>query len=187
MNIPQTLTAGDTVSWSDDPWTSPAGQLYTPPGYALTYELRGPGAPVTLNAAQAGTGWHTTLAADVSANLAAGLWWWVAVFTKPGERISAGKGEVRVVVDLASITGAYDGRTQAEKDLAAVEAAISARATGGVVLEYSIAGRSLKREPTAALLSLRSLLLIRVRNEQSAASIAAGLGNPRNLHVRFRS
>ena len=86
----------------------------------------------------------------------------------------------------ANPAAAYDGRTQAERDLDAVNAAISARTSGGLVAEYSVAGRSLKREPMAALLALRSALMMRVRNEQTAASIAAGLGNPRNLHVRFR-
>jgi hypothetical protein len=50
----------------------------------------------------------------------------------------------------------YDGRSQAEKDLAAINAEISARATGGFVAEYAIGDRSLKREPTCGASRLKS-------------------------------
>ncbi|MBS0368420.1 MAG: hypothetical protein JSS57_04365 [Proteobacteria bacterium] len=177
MNIPQTLTSGNSATWSDSAWLSPGGALYSPPTYTLTYEIRGPGAALTLQAVQSGTGWETTLTATDSAGLTAGLWWWEAILIGGRDHRSADAGELRIVASLASITGPYDGRTQAERDLEAVNAAISARASGGMVQEYTIAGRSLKREPMAALLELRSALQIRVRNEK---------GISRNLYSRFR-
>lgn len=187
MNIPQTLTQGDTAIWNDDPWVSPAGALYTSQGYTLTYVLRGPSGGLELMANTNGQGWLTGISASSSNTLPVGRVWWSAVLEGQGERVTIATGELRVTENLAAnLTAAYDGRTQAERDLDAVNAAISARTTGGLVAEYTINGRSLKREPMAALLSLRSALVMRVRNEQTAASIAAGLGNPRNLHVRFR-
>ena len=187
MNIPQSITQGDTATWQDDPWISPSGRLYSAPDYTLSYVLRGPAGGVVLVATASGNGWQTALSAAQSAALAVGRLWWSAVVEGEGERVTIASGEVLVGENLAANpAAAYDGRTQAERDLDAVNAAISARTSGGLVAEYSVAGRSLKREPMAALLALRSALMMRVRNEQTAASIAAGLGNPRNLHVRFR-
>lgn len=187
MNIPQTLTQGDTATWQDDPWVSPSGQLYTAPGYTLTYVLRGPSGGLELAAYSNGNGWLTGISGTQSSTMPAGRVWWSAVLTGAGERVTIATGELIVAENLAANpTAAYDGRTQAERDLDAVNAAISARTSGGLVAEYTIGGRSLKREPMSALLSLRSALMMRVRNEQTAASIAAGLGNPRNLYSRFR-
>lgn len=187
MNIPQSITQGDTATWQDDPWIAPSGKLYSAPGYTLSYVLRGAAGGVVLVATASGSGWKTALSAAQSAALAVGRLWWSAVVEGASERVTIASGEVLVSENLAANpAAAYDGRTQAERDLDAVNAAISARTSGGLVAEYSVAGRSLKREPMAALLALRSALMMRVRNEQTAASIAAGLGNPRNLHVRFR-
>ncbi len=176
MNIPQTITQGDSVSWIDEAWVGTDGQLYAPPDYTLTYALRGPGTPLDIVSAAQGTAWLTRLSAAASANLVPGRWWWSAT-AESGEVRATVSGQITVLRSLSVIDGIYDGRSQTEKDLAAVDAAISARLAGGAVAEYSVAGRSLKREPMAALLALRSTLLIRLRTEQGAS---------RNLLVRFR-
>ena len=81
--------------------------------------------------------------------------------------------------------GAFDGRTQAQKDLDAVKAAIRSIVAGGAVSEYRIGTRNLKRYDLSELLELESRLKSIVAKENKAKLIASGLGDPHNLYVRF--
>lgn len=85
---------------------------------------------------------------------------------------------------LAS-SAAFDGRSQAETDLAAVRAEITARISGGATLEYTIGSRSLKKEPMTALVEIEQRCLRIVARERRAAGAANGLGNPGRISVRF--
>ena len=185
MNIFDTLTSGDSATWNDGAFSDAQGNHYDSASYALKYELRGPAAPLTLVAVANGLGWTTTLTTTQSAALAAGNYWWAATVSKSGARITAAKGELTITADVAAAADFFDGRTQAEKDLAAVQVAISARVNGGAVLDYTIGSRNLKREPMVELLKMRSALLITVRNQLRAQSIANGLGDPSISYVRF--
>ena len=80
---------------------------------------------------------------------------------------------------------ALDGRTQAQKDLDAVQAAIRTIINGGVVRQYTIGNRSLSKYDLSDLLALETKLKADVNREQKAQLIANGLGNPFNLFVRF--
>jgi hypothetical protein len=98
-----------------------------------------------------------------------------------------GSGQLTVLRSL-SYTGspaAVDGRSQAQQDLDAVQAAIRALVSGGVVREYTIGNRSLKKYELADLMQLESKLKAEVKREQMAELMANGLGNPHNLFVRF--
>ena len=46
MPLPATLIAGDSASWTDEPYVDAAGRRYDAAGYALTYELRLEGRPL---------------------------------------------------------------------------------------------------------------------------------------------
>jgi hypothetical protein len=183
MNIFSTLTSGDSATWNDDSFADAQGKVYDS-SYTLKYSLRGAVALV-LTAVANGSGWTTTLTPTQSATLTPGTYWWSATLTKTGERVTASSGEVTITPDVSAGTAIYDGRTQAEKDLAAVQTAISARVSGGAVLDYTIGSRTLKREPMVELLKMRSSLLITVRNEQRAKSIINGMGDPTTSYVRF--
>ena len=80
---------------------------------------------------------------------------------------------------------ALDGRSQAQKDLDAVQAAIRTIVAGGVVRQYTIGNRSLSKYDLTDLLALETKLKADVNREQKAQLIANGLGNPFNLFVRF--
>jgi hypothetical protein len=88
-------------------------------------------------------------------------------------------------LSYAGSPGAVDGRSQAQQDLDAVQAAIRTIVAGGVAKEYTIGNRSLKKYDMADLLQLESKLKAEVKREQMADLIANGLGNPHNLFVRF--
>ena len=99
--------------------------------------------------------------------------------------IGAGQLEVLPGLDYTGQPSAFDGRSQAQQDLDAVQAAIRAIVSGGVVKEYTIGNRSLKKYDMKDLLELESKLKAEVKREQMADLIANGLGNPHNLFVRF--
>jgi hypothetical protein len=135
------------------------------------------------------SGWEFTISAGTSAAFDAGVWYFQAVATalSGGEKTTLGSGQIEVLPSLgyAGAPGAFDGRSQAQKDLDAVQAAIRSLMSGGAVQEYRIGTRSLKRYELADLLALESKLKADVARENKAAMIANGLGNPHNLYVRF--
>ena len=189
MNIPSSLRAGDTIQWRDAPGVDNLGNAIDSGSWSLSYFLRTNTATegATVVGSAYGTGWELTIAAATSADFNEGQWYWQAVATKTGSTVTMGSGQLTVLRSL-SYTGtplAVDGRSQAEQDLNAVQAAIRAIVAGGVAKEYTIGNRNLKKYDMADLLQLESKLKAEVKREQMADLIANGLGNPHNLFVRF--
>jgi hypothetical protein len=189
VNIPSEIRAGDTIQWRDVQGVDNLGNAVSSSDYTLTYWLRtntaSEGANVTGTAY--GTGWEFSIAAATSAGFDAGTWYWQAIASKTGSVVTLGSGQLTVLAALsyAGTPGAVDGRTQTQKDLDAVQAAIRSLISGGAVQQYSIAGRSLSRYSLNDLMALESKLKAEVKREQMAELIANGLGNPHNLFVRF--
>jgi hypothetical protein len=190
VNIPAEIRAGDTVKWRDSAASDNLGNSIDSGSWTLTYYLRTDKAnhgAVVVGSAYGAGGWELTISATTSAAFDSGHWYWQAIATKGSEKVTLGAGQLQVF-DALSYTGnpgAFDGRTQAHQDLDAVDAAIRAIVSGGVVQEYTIGNRRLKKYDLAELQVLRSRLIAEVKREQAAASIAQGLGNPHNLFVRF--
>lgn len=189
MNIPPRLQAGDTIQWRDEATTDNLGNPIESSSWSVTYWLR------TNTVAEAasvvgtayGSGWSFTISATTSAGFNTGTWYWQAIATKTGAVVTLGSGSA-IVDPVLSYTGtaaAYDGRTQAQKDLDAVQLAIRTLLSGGSVKEYRIGQRSIKRYDLAELLQLEAKLKADVKREEAAQLMANGLGNPRNMFVRF--
>ena len=189
MNIPSQIRAADTIKWRDDAGVDNLGIAISSSDYTLTYYLRTNTASegATVVGTAYGTGWEFTIAAGTSTAFDAGQWFWQAVATKTGSTVTMGSGQLTVLRSLSysGTPGAVDGRSQAQQDLAAVQAAIRAMISGGAVAEYSIGTRRLKKMEMADLLQLEGKLKAEVKREQMADLIANGLGNPHNLFVRF--
>ena len=189
MNIPSQIRAGDTVKWRDDAATDTLGNAIDSGTWTLTYYLRTNTASegATVVGGAFGSGWEFTIAAATSANFDAGEWYWQAIATAGTEKVTIGAGQLSVLAALGytGTPGAFDGRSQAQKDLDAVQAAIRAIVAGGAVAEYTIGSRRLKKMEMTDLLMIESKLKAEVKREQAAAMIANGLGNPHNLFVRF--
>ena len=134
----------------------------------------------------ADSGWRHRDYAD-SDGFDAGDWFFQAVATKDSESVTltTGRLEVLVGLDYTGTPAALDDRTQAEKDLAAVQKAIRDIANGNTVKSYSVAGRSLTRYEMSDLIALERKLKFEVQRERRAALIANGKGDPFNLFVRF--
>lgn len=191
MNIPQKIQAGTTAIWIDDATVDIFGAAVDNATYSLTYYLRAntAGEGVTVVSVAYDSGWKTTLAAATTSDMDAGTWYFQAVATKLSDAsvLELGRGAFTVEASLtySGTPGAFDGRSQAQKDLEAVQAAIRTIISGGGVSEYRIGNRSLKKYDLTELLALESRLKADVVREKKAEMIANGLGNPTSLFVRF--
>ena len=189
MNIPSEIRAGDTVKWRDDSSTDVFGNEIKSDEWTLKYYLRTnvTSAAHTATGSVYGTGWEFTISATDTADFDSGDWYWQAIATKGSESLTLGYGSLTVEVSLSYTDHAskFDGRTQAQKDLDAVQTAIRTLIAGGAVQEYRIGNRNLKRYDLPDLIQLEGRLKAEVKREEQAELIANGLGNPRNMFVRF--
>lgn len=188
MNIPSTIQAGDTIKWRDSASSDSFGNAISSANWTLTYYLRTNTATeaATVIGSAYGAGWELTIAAATSAGFVAGQWYWQAIASYGSEKLTLGAGQLQVLaaLDYSGTPSALDGRTQAQIDLDAVQAAIRA-IISGQAKQYSIGGRSFTKLDLADLMQRESTLKAEVKREQKAALIANGLGNPHNLFVRF--
>jgi len=188
--LPDKIRAGDTIKWRHDASRDNLGNSITSGDYTLKYYFRTNTnhEAHTATGTAFGTGWEFTISSTDSDAFDAGNWFFQAIATKDSEAVTLASGQIEVLAGL-DYTGdhpsAFDGRTQAEKDLAAVQKAIRDIANGNAVKSYSVAGRNLTRYEMADLIALESKLKFEVQRERRAALIANGKGDPFNLFVRF--
>ena len=176
------------MKWRDDSGTDNLGNAISSSSWTLTYYLRTNTASegATLVGSAYGTGWEFTLAAATSAGFDAGTWYWQAIATSGSDKVTLGAGQLEVLAALeySGTPSAFDGRSQAQIDLDAVQSAIRA-IISGQAKQYSIGNRSFTKLDLGDLMERESKLKAEVKREQMAELIANGQGNPHNLFVRF--
>lgn len=189
MSIPAAIRAGDSVSWLQAAATDTLGNAVTSQDWTLTTYLRmntaGEGVTV-VGVADGSGGWTNTIAAATTAAMDAGVWYWQAAATSGSAVVTIGAGSLTVNPSLAysGTAAAFDGRSQAEQDLEAVQTAIRAIISKGSK-QYTIGTRSFTTIDLPALMQRESQLKAIVAKEKAAESVAAGLGDPRRVFVRF--
>jgi len=187
--VPNLIFAGDTVVFDVPAFTDAIGTLIESSTYTLTWYARtntaSEGAAI-VGAAQ-DTGWRVTASATVTSGFDAGQWAWQAIAVSGSLSFTAGRGQftVKATAKYTGTPGAFDDRSRAEIDLSHVETAIRTLAQGGMVQEYAIGNRSLKRYRMVELLQLRDDLKSEIAMERKAEKIRQGLGNPGLAKVRF--
>jgi hypothetical protein len=183
MTQPLQIYQGDAIDWIE-----PAPDDATAVVAWLRAATAGAGveAPATLT----DDGWKITLTTATTAAMASGDWTVQVVATVDGAPHTLRRGTLTVRKSLAfsGTPGAFDDRSQAQKDLEAVEEAI--RALIGGAVEYQIGalgsgGRKVRRVDLPELIKWRDRLKSEVMREKRAEMIAQGLGDPRKLYVRF--
>ena len=190
--VPDLIYAGDTVIFDVPAFKDAIGTTIDSGTYTLKWYARTNTASegATITGVAEGDGWRITIPAATTANFDAGLWTWQAVATEDtnNTQYTAGRGQftVKATASYTGTPGAFDDRSRAEIDLGHVETAIRTLAQGGMVQEYSIGGRSLRRYKMTELLELRSTLQNEVAMERRRERIRQGLGNPGLAKVRFR-
>jgi hypothetical protein len=189
ISVPEIFYAGDTVIFDIPAFSDSIGTSIDSGTYALTWYARTNttgGAASIVGVAEA-DGWRITVPSSTTTNFAQGLWTWQAIATTGSLQHTAGRGQftVKATLGYTGNPAAFDDRSRAEIDLEKVEAAIRTLAEGGVVQEYAIGNRSLKRYKMSELLQLRDTLKAEVDRERRAEKIRQGLGNPGVTRVRF--
>ena len=192
MAIPPSITSGVDAVWVDAETVDVFVDSVTSTTHSLVYyfRLNINAQALTSTSVASNSGWKTTLSAAATTSVdPSPNWFFQAVLTKIGDstvqEYSRGQIEIRPSLAYTGTPGAFDGRTQAQKDLDAVKAAIRSIVAGGAVSEYRIGTRNLKRYDLSELLELESRLKSIVAKENKAKLIASGLGDPHNLYVRF--
>lgn len=188
MNIPLTLTMGDSYTWKDFATTDNLGNNVDAPTWTLYYAISGGSATLILTGARDGTSnsWTTSISSAQTMALSAGTYYWQAYVTSGSSRQTLGTGQINILQNVAIAGANYDGRSQFKKDLDAVQAAMRAMITGGAVAEYTIGNRSVRRIPMSDLIVLEAKLKAQVVREERASKIAQGLGDPGSIYVRFK-
>jgi len=179
----QDIIAGDTLSFLT------SVPLYPPSaGWALNFRLvpsTAANANIDLAAVAEGQGYRTQASAQVTANWAADTYTWSSWVVRGTESYTVESGKVFIRANPRTMAAGYDTRSKSQQVLDAINLEIQARITGGATLEYSIGNRSLKKEPMAALMALRSQYRLIVARERRAAT-AGAQGDPGRYAVRFR-
>lgn len=187
--IPSLIYAGDTLVFDVPAFKDAIGTTIDSSTYTLTWYARTNVANEGTNVVGTpeGTGWRVTVNAATTSGFDAGLWTWQAIATYSTLTYTAGRGQftVKASAKYVGTPGAFDDRSRAEIDLSYVEAAIRTLAQGGMVQEYQIGGRSLRRYKMVELLQLRDDLKNEIAMERKAEKIRQGLGNPGLAKVRF--
>jgi hypothetical protein len=188
--VPSLIYAGDTVVFDVPAFKDAIGTSIDSGSYTLTWYARTNTASegATIVGVAEGDGWRITVPSATTAGFDAGNWTWQAIATLGSVQYTAGRGQftVKATAQYTGTPGAFDDRSRAEIDLSYVETAIRTLAQGGMVQEYTIGGRSLKRYKMAELLQLRDDLKNEIAMERKAERIRQGLGNPGLAKVRFR-
>jgi len=189
MTVPATIRAGDTVAWVEPAALDLDGNAATSAAWTFTTFLRfntaSEGATVTGTARTDG-GWNMAISASTSAAFDAGIWSWQSRITSGATVITVGSGSFQVLASLsyAGSPGAFDGRSQAQVELDEVRAAIRAIVNKGFK-SYTIGSRRFDAADLGQLMQRESQLKAIVAREKAAEKVAAGLGDPRSLYVRF--
>lgn len=174
---PQSVTAGDTVSWQITLADYPASA-----GWALSYALQSSTSKITIPTVAAGDDHLVSVAPAASILWAAGTYNWQGSVSNGTSRYTVRSGRLTILADLATSTPA---KTTARQLLEAVEAALLG--TGTLTQRMmEINGKRLERHNPAELLTMRSKLMQEVAAEDQAARVAAGLDSGNTLRVRFQ-
>lgn len=154
---------------------------YPAPAWSLKAVLRGPQA-IDLVSTAVGSSHHLAATAATTAAWAPGVYWFSLRALSGARTVELGKGQLHILQDLAAVAGPFDGRTQNEIALEAINAVLAKKATRDQ-LRYVINNRELWRMRPADLLQLRAFYVTQVRRERQRANGCATFG--RAVTVRF--
>lgn len=180
---PLVVTAGDLVTWKRSLPDYPAND-----GWVLSYALTKSSVRITFSSTASGADHLVSVAAATSAAWTAGAYLIQGYVTKAAtsERYRVFEANIEILTNLAAQSSGYDGRSHAKKVLDAIEAVLESRASK-TVQSWSGLEQSFSLIPTAELLTMRDKYRAEYQAEQAASNIARGLGNKRNVFVRFTS
>ena len=178
MLAPTKLITGLDYRWVASNPTYKSGD------YGLTVAIAGPvGIPVQSLPQDDGT-WLCEIAGTDVTDV--GTYYWNARVTDvDNDWRLIGSGTLVVIPNFEDVDTPYDGRSQAQKILDNVRAAIAALTQGKPVQSYSIEGRSASYYSLSELVALEDRYQRIVNNELAAEAIAQGNPSGRWIRTRF--
>ena len=173
--IPSTIAGGLSLSITVESTDYPA------PDWVVKAYLRGPSS-IDLTADASGTSHVITVSASDTAEWTAGNYWYSLRATQESEVVEIESGQLTITPDFLSQPDGYDGRTQAEIALSAIDAVLGRRATLDQS-RYRINNRELYRMDIGELIKLRSFYVAQVKRERACNLSSTTFGRP--VIVRF--
>lgn len=140
---------------------------YPAPAWTVTLLMRGP-ASIDLTATAYGSQHKFLETVATTEAWTPGDYWYTLRATDGVEVVEVETGQVTITPDLANATTGFDGRSDAQIALEAINAVLAKRATLDQE-RYRINNRELYRTPIADLIKLRDMYRREVRHEQQAA------------------
>lgn len=178
------IVRGDSFYFKVSEFSDVQGRSIKSPDWQCKIFFRGGGSSLDVVANSA---WEFNLTATDTNKLNVGKVFFqvFAVNVATTERLLIDSGSVEIKPNLQVADGSVDLRSDSEKLLQEVQALILKLVQNGGTIEYSIGNRRARKFDLAELRALESQLLTRVRREERAKKIKAGLPNPRNSFARF--
>lgn len=175
MDEPSVIRAGDTIAWQRDVPQYPAAD-----GWVLRYRVVWPtGTPQSFAATHLGANrWAVDLAAATTAGWAAGAATLVAYVDRSSptaQRETLSVTPLAIEPNIATVA-TFDARSQAQRALEDLRAALASYARRGHVSEYEIAGRRVRFRNSAEIVALIDHYEREVARERRAAGLLPGAG-----------
>jgi hypothetical protein len=188
LNI-ETIIAGDTLDFTVSVPEYPATDGWTLK-YRLTPRFTTPAQlPVVLTASMNADGQQYDIQASpaTTAAFVPGAYAWARWVEKAGARQTLNEsGSLLVKADPSATAQGYDGRSQAAKAVDDIKAAMATfTASNGTIKSYSIGNRQVTYRDKAEMLTDLDFWQRQLMAENEAVAMAGGLGNPRNVGIRF--
>lgn len=140
---------------------------YPAPEWSVSILLRG-ASVINLSAVAEGSQHRVTANATVTAAWTPGNYWYSIRATRDADVVEVEQGSLLIAPDMAAAAVGFDGRSQAETALEAIDAVLGKRATMDQE-RYRINNRELYRTPIGDLIKLRAYYANIVRQEKAAA------------------
>src|SRR5690606_28946215 len=141
---------------------------YPAPEWVLLAYVRGPKS-INLEATASGSAHQFSAPAATTSEWTPGDYWYSLRATNGDEAVEIETGTLRVLPDLMAAGDGYDGRSQAQIALDAINAVLEKRASLDQE-RYRINNRELYRTPIAELLKLRAHYVELCRAEDAEAA-----------------
>lgn len=175
---PEKFTQGETVKW-----TKSLSDFNASDGYVLTYEFAGGSTVTPIIGTPNGDDWDISIASATTAAYRVGVLFWQAFVALAGERYKVGDGRFTIEQDLGE-SNDYDGRTIAEKILAAIDANLEGTASKDQK-KYKIGDVEIEKFAPADLLNQRDYWNQIVGKQKRIERLKAGKSTTNTIKTRF--
>lgn len=178
--VPVSMYAGDTLNLLIPVENFPASE-----GWTLTFGFRKEsGSSISFSSTASGSQYLFSVASSDTAQWLPGKYLGTAKLSLGSQSFTVWRGSLEVFPDISQQADNYDTRSSARKSLDAINLVLEGKA-GRDILQTTIAGQSISRMSWTEILSAKAYFQDIVDGETAAENAANGLGNNRNVLVRF--